>query len=92
MVIKVKYTAQLKKTTGTAEEIITVPENISLDETLHILSAHYKDNFHKMIFNEDNEFSNSIVPVVNGRQIRMEDNILLKDGDELLLLSPIAGG
>ncbi len=90
--IKVKYTAQLKKTAGTGEEQIEINDSIGLTELLQTLCGKHDDRFHKMLFNEDGRFSNSVVLVLNGRQIRLEENPVLSDGDELLLLSPIAGG
>ncbi len=92
MTINIKYTAQLKKTAGTGREIVEVPDNVNLTELLKILSEGHDDNFYKMLFTKEGKFSNSVVPVLNGRQIRVEEKIIFKNNDELLLLSPIAGG
>ena len=92
MTINIKYTAQLKKAAGTSEEKIDIAAADNLEQLLHILARRHDQDFSRMLFDEQGQFSNTTVLVLNDRQVRLEDNIALKENDQFLLLSPIAGG
>ncbi len=92
MRLKVQYTAQLKREAGTAEEEIEIEEAKDLQQVLKLLTASHNRNFYDILFDENGNFRNSVVLVLNGVQIGIDDPISLTDNDELLLLSPIAGG
>jgi len=92
MTIQIKYTAQLKKAAGTSEEIIDIPAEENLKQLLQRLARHHSPRFAEMLFNEQGQFLNTTVLVLNDQQVRLEDKVGLKENDQLLLLSPIAGG
>ena len=92
MRIRIKYTAQLKREAGIAEEEIEIDGPKNPEQILKQLTASHNKNFYDILFDENGGFRNSVVLVLNGVQIGIADPVSLNDNDELLLLSPIAGG
>lgn len=92
MNIVVKYTAQLKKEAGIASQNFEVVEEDNLQSLLLKVSQSYNENFHDMLFTTDEIFRQSIMIVHNGAQVGIADSLLFAEGDEILLMSPIAGG
>ena len=92
MIINIKYTAQLKKAAGTGEEKVEITATDNLEQLLHILAQRHEQSFSNFLFDEQGRFKNSTVLVLNGRQVRLDDEITLGENDQLIILSPIAGG
>ncbi|MCT4586949.1 MAG: MoaD/ThiS family protein [Carboxylicivirga sp.] len=90
--IKVKYTAQLKKAVGKANDVLEVEETVTLEGCLKLLRAKYTDAFTNIVFDEDGHYLNAVLLVVNGVQRDFLDATAMQNGDELMIMSPIAGG
>jgi len=92
MKVKVKYTAQLKKAVGQGEEQVEVDKKSQVKDLLNLLFYQRKEAFENMVFSSDGTFLDAVLLILNGQQIAYESSEILKDGDEVLIMSPIAGG
>ncbi len=94
MNVKVMYRGQLKIRTGCNNEII----DLDPDETMEVLLGTLRDKYGKAI--EDILFDNSgqlhpmVLVALNGSQIPGDQKreTVLHDRDEVMFMSPIAGG
>jgi len=92
MEIKIKFTAQLKDIVGQGVDKITLEENEKIQSVLLRLSDRYGEKFKSILFDASGLYRNSILLVLNQYQINYEDNVVLNDGDEIAIMSPISGG
>lgn len=92
MQIKIKYNAQLKKEAGIGDEVLNLQSGQSFDDLLNIISDKHSNGFRNVIFDDQNRRRRSLLTIRNGTQINGEETLKLNDGDEILLMSPIAGG
>lgn len=92
MVVKVKFTAQLKEEAGIGADHIELAEGEKLQTVLKKLSDRYSEKFKNILFGNNGEYLNSNLIVINEFQENYKENPSLKDGDELMIMSPIAGG
>lgn len=90
--IKLKFTAQLKEKTGLAVDQIEITNGEKLQSILKRLADRYGKGFATILFDDTGNFRNSILIAINEYQENYKDNPTLKNGDELILMSPIAGG
>ncbi len=92
MEIKIRFTAQLKDVVGQGTDKITIEEKENLQSVLSRLTERYGDKFKNILFDESGTYRNSILLVLNQYQINYVDNVVLNDGDEIAIMSPISGG
>lgn len=92
MKISVKYTAQLKKEAGVSLQEFLVEENDNLQKFIVRIARSHNDNFRDMLLDDSGEFRQSVMIVYNRSQVGINDHINFKEGDEIILMSPIAGG
>ena len=91
MKIKIKYTAQLKKEAATGEEWKDMEASVEIEELLKELSKGKNEKFKDILFDENNHRRQSILVIHNNEQVPGQV-MELKENDEILLMSPIAGG
>jgi molybdopterin converting factor small subunit len=91
MKIKIKYTAQLKKEAGVGEEWKDLVESIEIEELLKELVKEKNEMFRNILFDEENNRRQSILIIHNNEQIQSEQ-LEVNENDEILIMSPIAGG
>ena len=92
MNIKLRFTAQIKDAAGLGSDRITLNENEKLQSLLRRLGERYGEKFRKILYDDKGQYHSSNLIVVNEEQIEYYENVSLKDGDELILLSPVSGG
>ena len=92
MIIKLRFTAQIKDAAGLGSDNIALFENEKLQSLLRRLTERYDDKFRKILYDDKGRYHSSNLIVVNEEQIEYNENISLNDGDELILLSPVSGG
>ena len=92
MQIKIKYTAQLKKAVRGGEETIEVNENTLIKDLLNNLFQQKRDAFINIVFNAEGIFLDAVLIILNGEQIRFDHPETLTERDEIVIMSPIAGG
>lgn len=92
MKIGIKYFAQIKKEAGRPSDEIELQPEATLHNCITEISRKNSSGFKNILFAESGEYRDAVVLVVNGVQVRYDENPSMNDGDELLLMSPIAGG
>ena len=92
MNVKIKYTAQLKKAVGVGEETIEVSEGTLIKDLLNTVFQQKKEVFVNIVFNAEGVFLDAVLIILNGQQISFDYPEFLMDRDEVLIMSPIAGG
>ncbi len=92
MNIKVKFTAQIKKEAGISSEFLEIEQGTTLQKCLSDLAERHSEGFKQILFKEDGEYRNSVLLAINNQQVKYSDNKVLNTGDELMIMSPIAGG
>lgn len=92
MKIKIKYTAQLKKEAGVPEVWKETTEEVGLEDLLKEIAAGHNEAFANILFDEHGSRRQSIVVVHNNEQVLAGRLTGLKENDEILIMSPIAGG
>ncbi|MDN5213656.1 MoaD/ThiS family protein [Fulvivirgaceae bacterium BMA12] len=92
MQIKMKYSAQLKREAGISEELVDLQPDQSFDHLLATIANQHSIGFRNVIFDDQNSRRKSLLIIQNGRQVNSEETLKLNNGDEILLMSPIAGG
>lgn len=93
MKLRVQYTAQLRTATGRPEEVVELPEGSSLAALLGHLAANL-DGAASHLLSADGQAHRSLLIVVNDSAIASHHAAatLLRTGDVVTLLPPIAGG
>lgn len=92
MTIQVEYHAQIRQITGKSSEELQLPVNATVQQAIRALWQQYGEGLRAFLSTADGELRPSIVVILGEKQIRWSDPTPLRDGDSLLLLSPIAGG
>ena len=92
MKVKIKYTAQLKNAVGIGEEIVEVNEGILIKDLLISLFQEREKAFVNLVFNAEGVFLNAVLIILNGQQIGFDYPDALNEDDEIIIMSPIAGG
>ena len=90
MKVKVYYHASFSDITGREEEILQA-ECLNLEELFHNLRTRYGKEFQELLFDQKSgNISPGVVVFVNS--LLTSPHTLLKDGDEVAFLMPLAGG
>lgn len=92
MKIHIKYFAQVKKEAGKGSETLEFEAGIDLQKCIKILSAKHTKSFNEMLYDESGAYRDSVILIINNDQVRYAENPELNEGDELMIMSPIAGG
>ena len=92
MKISMQYTAQLAMEAGCSRESIDVEDNTTVEEVVRLRAGHFGGKFAEIVLNAEGQPVSTIMHIVNGEQVERGVPHPLKEGDELMLMSPIAGG
>ena len=94
MQITVQFEAQLRHVAGVGHAIVSVPDECSVVDALHAVSAKFGPTLAERLVTADGSTQRSVLLFVNGLAIAhaMAAEHLLKSGDVLLLYPPISGG
>jgi MoaD family protein len=92
MIIKLRFTAQIKEVTGVGTDQIELNENEKLHDLIKKLVDRYGHKFENILFNDAQVYRNSNLIVVNQSQVNYEENTTLTEGVQVTLMSPISGG
>jgi MoaD family protein len=90
----VQFSAQLRVLVGASEERVELPPGSTLAELLAQLAARHAEAAPHLLTTEGKQIRPSLLLVVNDRAVAIDDaaTVLLRDGDVVTLLPPIAGG
>jgi MoaD family protein len=89
MTVTVRYQAQLRQQAGVASEDVSLPEGVVVLGLLQALTGR-RAGLAAHLLNGAEGKRPSLLVFVNGRFVH--DGHALRDGDEVLLMTPIAGG
>lgn len=92
MKIKIKYFAQIKSKAGKSSDDLEVAEGVSLHACIKQLGEKAGASINELLFDPSGNYLDTLVLVLNGEQVRYADNPEMNDRDELMIMSPIAGG
>jgi molybdopterin synthase sulfur carrier subunit len=92
MKIRVKTFAQIKDILG-ANSSLEYPDGTSMKELLKSLRQKAGES-ENQLFSKEGELHSHLVLMMNGTRIYGEDveSIILSEGDEIALFSPVSGG
>jgi MoaD family protein len=92
MKVVVHYLAHLKQAAGTAREEIELAESCSVAALLPELAARHGESLRRLLLDDQGGLQPTILLFINDTQVADARAVMLQDGDEIALLSPIAGG
>jgi molybdopterin synthase sulfur carrier subunit len=94
MKVRVQYTAQLRTAIGRSEEEAELPDGSTLAGLLSHLAARHNHVATCHLFTPTGQKQKSLLVVVNESAVtaHQSDSIILRAGDVVALLPPIAGG
>ena len=94
MRLRVQYTAQLRTVVGRTEDEIELPEGSNLAELLVHLASELRSEAAPFLLTPAGELQPSLLVAVNKGAVsyREAHAVLVKAGDVVTLLPPIAGG
>jgi molybdopterin converting factor small subunit len=91
MTITVRYQTQVKRAAGIVGEVVEV-DGGSLQQLLQHLVARHGGAFRRLLVRDDGTPQGSILVFVGERQVAVNAPAVLRDGDVVTLLAPMAGG
>ena len=92
MKVTINYFGQLRQKAGVESESLECSEEAALVEVVAERAEHFGADFKKIVLDEDGQIRRSIIALLNGGSVDKESAVSLKDGDEITLIPPIAGG
>jgi molybdopterin converting factor small subunit len=92
MKIKFIYTSQIALFAKTDEEIVEIQNQANIQQAITALLLSKTEEFKQLLFNQSNTILQAILLIKNGNQIPYNDLSSLKDGDEIMIFSPMSGG
>jgi molybdopterin converting factor small subunit len=92
MRITFHYLAQLKRFAGVAAETIDVAAGCTLPEALRLVGARHGTEFRAALLDNGGGARASLLFFLGNEQVRPDAARPLRDGDEVTILSPMAGG
>ena len=64
----------------------------TLQDCIKKLSKDNDYGINDILFDESGVYRDAVILVINNQQTRFAENPKMNDGDELMIMSPIAGG
>lgn len=92
MKIRINYFGQLRQAANVNMEICDCSEGSAIDEVLGNTAMLHGGKFKSIVLDDNDNLRVSVVVLLNGQYIDRENLPVLKDNDEINLLTAIAGG
>lgn len=94
MKVKTKYFAFLRERLGISEETLEVPDKITVKDFVKMLTTLKGDVLASYVLKEGNDLREGIAIAYNGETLEFSklNEVVLKDGDTIVILPPISGG
>ncbi len=90
MQVTFTYLAQIRKEAGTGAEEIVLDDGASITGGIGVAAGQHGEGFRKLVADENGSVRPSLLVLVNGRPAGPDQR--LSPGDEVTLLSAVAGG
>jgi MoaD family protein len=93
--IKITAILTIKEILGQGSLEFTVPKGSTIHDTLHFMVEKWGEKLASLLFNPDGSLLPFIRVMLNGRDLEFLENkieTVVQEGDEVLLLPPVAGG
>jgi molybdopterin converting factor small subunit len=92
MTVTVHYQTQIKRAVGRAAEALEVPPGCSLVQLLRQLVDRHGEPLRGLVLKEDGGVQDSILVFIGDVQVSPAAALALRDGENVTLLAPMAGG
>ncbi len=92
MKVKVEYSAQLRKTIGHASEELDLEADTTVQQAVASIAKREGEPVEGLILAKEGRLSSSILLCVNEEQVFWSTPRTLRDGDTVMITTPIAGG
>ncbi|MBN2329906.1 MAG: MoaD/ThiS family protein [Candidatus Omnitrophica bacterium] len=92
MKIHLHYSAYIRQQIPQPDEVYEAEDSCTLQELIGRLADRYGDAFGESVFDAPGRLRPMILLSLNDQQVDWRQPVILKDGDRVALLSPIAGG
>ncbi len=94
MKLLVEYTGQLRSAIGRAEETVELPSEVTVSALAEYLGSRCNEPARQHLLTASGHMQPSLLIAINGtaHPARQAATTLLRDGDRIVLLPPIAGG
>jgi len=92
MTVTVRYMAQLRTAAGVATETIDLAGPCTSSELAAHLAARHGEALRRLLLGPNGRISPFILVFVGDAQVGPDEQLLLKEGAGITLLSPVAGG
>lgn len=93
MKLTVDYTGQLASEAGVSEEIVELRGGETLGSILKSLAEKHGDQFKQLVFDDEGRLRSTLLAALDGEQAAGDrDDLDLSEVNELMLMTPIAGG
>ena len=89
--VSIKYMGQLATSAGKLEESLNIDESLTVASLIKSVAEDYGDPLKPMLVQND-ELIMGLMIAVNDEQIIDAGTETLKNGDSIMLISPMAGG
>ena len=90
MHITVHYLTQIRRAAGCSSESITVPDGCTLDALLHQLAERREPGFRSLVLDDANIVRRSLLFFIGDEHAELSR--VLRDGEAVSILAPMAGG
>jgi len=90
--LTIHYFAQVRQAAGVESEQLALDDGVDVPAVLTELAARHGDDFRALVLDPQGGVRPSLVTLVNGVPAPHGKGQALSDGDEISLLSAIAGG
>lgn len=94
MRVTVKFLAIFYELAKTFRVELEIPEGTTVRQLLRLLDEKFNPNISKTLLNDDSGLKEGYNILVNGKSLDYDKGLdmVLSDGDEVVLLPPISGG
>jgi molybdopterin converting factor small subunit len=90
--VRIQYMAQVRQAAGVAEDGIEMERPCLAADLLLRLAGQRGDTFRRLVVDEQGRLQPTLLVFVGEEQIGPNGGRLLRDGDVITVLSPMAGG
>lgn len=92
MQVTINYFAQIRQAAGVESDRLSLDEGMDIQAVLWKLAERHGDDFRALILDQTGAARPSLLTLVNGESVAHREQRSLADGDELSLISAVAGG